>query len=319
MTPRQLESRIRGLRGSLRRLLALYGLSWVLGLVVPLIILAGLGDWLFHLDSVIRAAVLASLVGVALYMGYRRILRPLFVRFADLDMAMRIEERWPGLNDRLASTIQFVRLDANDERHGSPAMREATVRQAMEEASAIDFRQVIEPKPVLQAIGLAAAALCVGAVLFMTAPAPSRIAMRRLFVPFGGTNWPRQTHLALDATKTTLKVARGDSFTLSVKVRPGDKIPENATATYRFADGDETVEPLRSVAGGEFKGRIDAVSQPFQFSVAAGDDSVSVRDIAVQVVPPPAINALAIRLIAPDYTGIAARSARARADPVSRS
>ena len=65
---------------------------------------------------------------------------------------MRIEERWPGLNDRLASTIQFVRLDANDDRHGSPALREATVRQAVEEASTIDFREVIEPKPVILAL-----------------------------------------------------------------------------------------------------------------------------------------------------------------------
>ena len=79
-------------------------------------------------------------------------LRPLFVRFADLDIAMRIEERWPGLNDRLASTIQFLHLDADDDRYGSPALREATVRQAVEEASAIDFREVIEPKPVVQAL-----------------------------------------------------------------------------------------------------------------------------------------------------------------------
>ena len=134
MTPRQLESRIRALRGSVRRLLALHGLSWVLGLIVPLVILAGFADWLFHLDSVIRAALLAALVGAALYLGYRRVLRPLFVRFADLDIAMRIEERWPGLNDRLASTIQFLRLDADDDRYGSPALREATVRQAVEEA-----------------------------------------------------------------------------------------------------------------------------------------------------------------------------------------
>ena len=63
MTPRQLESRIKGLRSSLRRLLALHGLSWVLGLVVPLVILAGLADWLFHLDSVIRAVLLAALRG----------------------------------------------------------------------------------------------------------------------------------------------------------------------------------------------------------------------------------------------------------------
>ena len=80
-------------------------------------------------------------------------LRPLFVRFADLDIALRIEERWPGLNDRLASTIQFLRMDAGDDRYGSPALREATVRQAIEETSAIDFRQVIEPRPVVRAPG----------------------------------------------------------------------------------------------------------------------------------------------------------------------
>ena len=69
-------------------------------------------------------------------------LRPLVVRFADLDIALRIEERWPGLNDRLASTIQFLRLAADDERYGSPALREATVRQTIEETRAIDFREV---------------------------------------------------------------------------------------------------------------------------------------------------------------------------------
>ena len=94
MTPRQLESRIRALRGSLRRMLALHGFSWVLGVIVPLVILAGFCDWLFQLDSGIRVVLLAALVGAVGYLGYRRVLRPLFVRFADLDIAMRIEE--PG-------------------------------------------------------------------------------------------------------------------------------------------------------------------------------------------------------------------------------
>ena len=46
------------------------------------------------------------------------------------------------------------------------------------------------------------------------------------------------------------------------------------------------------------------MSQAFRFSVAAGDDSTSIRDIAVQVVPPPAMKSLAIRLNAPQYTGL---------------
>ena len=85
----------------------------------------------------------------------------------------------------------------------------------------------------------------------------------------------------------------------------GDKIPESAEATYLFADGETAGEPLRSMEGGEFRGRIDSVNQPFRFSVAAGDDATSIRDVAVKVVPPPTLKSLAIRVIAPAYTGIA--------------
>ena len=110
-------------------------------------------------------------------------------------------------------------------------LREATVRKAVEETSAIDFREVIEPRPVIKGLLAASSALLV-ATLVMLAPGTARIAMKRLFLPLSGTTWPQRTHLMLDEGQTTLKVARGDSFTLSVKVRPGDKIPESARATY---------------------------------------------------------------------------------------
>src|SRR5262249_42486294 len=159
------------------------------------------------------------------WLAFERIVRPLIVRFDDLDIALRIEERWPGLNDRLASTIQFLKLDSADDRLGSPALRDATVRKAVEEANAIDFRQVIEPKPVIRALVAALFAMLIAGALFATAPATARIALARLFTPFGKTSWPQRTHLLLDLTQTTLKVARGDPFALTVKVKPGDRIP----------------------------------------------------------------------------------------------
>ncbi len=202
MTARQLESRIKALRASVRRLLALHGICWVLGLLLPLVILAGLADWLFHLDAVIRAVLLAGL-GVALaYLCYRWVLRPLLIRFADLDIAMRIEERWPGLNDRLASTIQFLHLEAADDRYGSPALRDATVRQALAETDAIDFRQAIEPRPVARAAGMAAAALALGGLIVLTAPQVTRIALQRLMSPFGGPDWPQRHALRARRQRT---------------------------------------------------------------------------------------------------------------------
>ena len=308
MSERLLESRISALRGQVRRLLVFHGLSWLIAGVVPLVLLAGLADWLFHLDVFVRLALLLALGAVALWVVFKLVLRPLIVRFADLDIALRIEQRWPGLHDRLASTIQFLRLNPADDRYGSPALRAATIKQAIEETRAIDFREAIDYRPIVRAGSLAAAAVSLALLFGLFDPASTRLAMRRLFVPWGGDRWPQQTHLALSDTGTTLELARGDSFTLSVQVRPGDRIPETARVTYSFSDGEEITEPLRATEGGEFHGRIETVNQPFKFSVAGGDDVGSIRDIEVKVVPPPALNRLTIRLVSPKYTGIATQT-----------
>ena len=135
MHPSELESRIFQLRARVRRLLALHGLSLVVALLVPLVIVAVLADWLIHLDAAVRMALLLGLIGLGGWLAYRHVITPLVVRFRDLDIALRIERRWPGLNDRLASTVQFFRIAADDDRLGSPALREATVRQTMEETA----------------------------------------------------------------------------------------------------------------------------------------------------------------------------------------
>jgi hypothetical protein len=305
MNERLLESRIAALRGQVRRLLVLHGVSLVLAGLIPLLVLAGLLDWIFHLDIFVRVALLITLTGFTGWVGYRWIVRPMIVRFADLDIAMKIEQRWPGLHDRLASTIQFLRVKADDDRYGSSTLREATIRRAMQETESLDFREAIEYRPIYQAVGLATLALSVAAIIGLMAPGTARLALRRLLVPWGGDLWPQSTHLALNEAGTTLKIARGDAFTLSVKVKPGDTVPETARVHYHFTDGDESVEPLRSVEGGEFVGRLETVNQPFHFSVTGGDDLTSIRDVEVKVVPPPAINRLTVRLESPEYTGLA--------------
>ncbi|SIO67299.1 protein of unknown function [Singulisphaera sp. GP187] len=300
-----LESRIATLRAQVRRILALHGMSWVIGLVVPVIVIVGLLDWMVHLDPLVRLAALIGLIGFGLWLGFRHVIAPLIVRFPDLEIAMRIEERWPGLNDRLASTVQFLRMSGDDDRFGSPALREATIRQTLEETRSIDFREVIEPKPLVRALGAASAALMFGLVFLLAAPDLSSIALKRLFQPFGSTRWPQRTHLSLLRRETPGKVARGEPFTLGVSIAKGETVPASARATYRFSNGEVVTEPLRAVEGGIFRGRLETVERDFTFSVAAGDDSTSIRNVAVRVVPPPALKQVAIRMVPPAYTAIA--------------
>lgn len=303
----KLESRLAALRGQVRRLLLAHGSSLVLAATAPLVLAAGLADWAFHLDPVVRAALLATIAAVAAWIAWRRIVRPALTPFDDLDVAMRIEERWPGLEDRLASTVQFLRMKEDDPTSGSPALRRATIDRAMQEVEKLDFREAVDRRPIARAASLATAALLLAGSAVVVDPASAGIAARRLFNPFGAERWPQLTRLALDAGATTLKLARGDAFSLVVRAAEGSRVPPTARVAYRFDDGEVVSETLSTVEGGEFRGRIEAVERPFTFSVSGGDDSTSIRDVAVRVVTPPALVRADVRLVPPAYTGLPAQ------------
>src|SRR5262249_11770918 len=158
--------------------------------------------------------------------------------------------------------------ESDDDRFGSAALRAATVRQTLEETESLDFRQVVEPRPMVRALALAVGSLVLAGGVYALSPSLSTIPMRGLFNPFGPGRWPQQTHLSLIEGETLRTVARGDVFTLGVKVGKGERPPISAKAVYRFDDGETETESLRAIEGGIFRGRIESVNRPFSFSVA---------------------------------------------------
>ena len=301
------ESRIGALRGRVRRLLALHGVSYLVAGTVAAVVVACAADWLIHLAAEVRLALLVGVVGLAGYLLVRRVLLPLIVRFRDLDIALRIEERWPGLNDRLASTVQFLRVSESEPEAaiGSKALRDATVKETLEQIKGIDFRQAVDPRPVRVAAGWAVVALALVGGIVSAQPGLSRIAALRLFRPFGPDTWPRQTHLTI-LDETPRKIARGMSFALAVGIAPGERMPSTARVSYTYPDGETASEPLRPAADDTFRGRIETVSRPFTFQVEAGDDVTDRR--SVEVVAPPSLTREVVRLVAPPYTGLATQT-----------
>ena len=304
MTRDDLLIRISALRGRIRRLLATYGLARVAALFIGILLLAGWADWAVHLASPIRLLEFLGTI-VALSWSIRKFfLKPLLANFDDLALALKIEDRWPGLQDRLASAVEFLELptDQKTSDNASPELRKRVIEQAYKEVESIDFTQAIDNRPARQSLKFLGIATAVALFSVALGPQSTQLAMLRFFNPLGGPEWPKATQLKW--LEVTPKVALGEPWSLIVKVEDGFTIPSSAVAEFTFADGEKAEEPLRVVDGGEFRGRLESVTQSFKVRVRAGDDLTEIKP--VEAVTPPRLADLKIQVQPPAYTGLPA-------------
>ncbi len=215
---------------------------------------------------------------------------PLVVRFADLDIALRIEERWPGLNDRLASTVQFLGRRGATRPTSWGRRPSATPRSSRPSprSETIDFRQAADPRATRKAVAWAVALLALVGAVVAAEPALSGIALRRLVRPFGPDQWP-QADPPDGPRRDPPEDRPGDAVHPGRRPWPrGSGCRPPPGSPTRYPDGETATEPLRPSDDGTFRGRVDTVPRPFTFRVAAGDDVTDRIDVAV--VPPPSFD-----------------------------
>ena len=145
--------------------------------------------------------------------------------------------------------------------------------------------------------------MSVAGILIVLDPLASRIAVARLVNPLGNTAWPRTTHLMV--RQPVERVARGRAFEIEVVDAQGARLPPEVRIHYRFAGPDgaavEETDRMRYVDGA-MAARRENVLRPFSYRVEGGDDQ-SMPWCDVQVVEPPAVESVSVRLIPPAYTG----------------
>ncbi len=150
------------LRRRLRFVVLMRGIGWLFAIVLITGILGGYLDWLVHLPEIVRVFILSfALVGAG-YVLLRYLLVPMLQRTDNLSLALQIEERFPSLNDSLASTVQFLEQSAGGHRsNDSSKLRLETARQVMTKMGQYDFRRVIDSRGLVPAVtcGIGAVAI----------------------------------------------------------------------------------------------------------------------------------------------------------------
>lgn len=298
-----LQQRIAGVRSRARRLAALYGASCIVAAVVGAAVLLGAADYLIRFqDPGIRVICTLVVLGVVAWTCYRHLYLPLATQLRDVDVAARLQQRFPQLEDRLLSSVEFLGQAEDDPLAGSAGLRRAVISQTTAEADRLDFHDVLDVRPPLRAAMVTVVLCLVAAILVAVRPSAAAIAVARLANPFG-VPWPQRTHLKLH--KQVTRVARGQAFEVEVVAEPGTALPEEVRIHYRFEAPDgsviEETEPMHP-ASDAVVARRENVVRPFSYRVEGGDDN-SMPWVSVEVVEPPQIESLAVRLVPPEYTG----------------
>ena len=335
MTNHDLRQQLLQLRKRVRQLLALYGVSWLVAVVFGGVFLAGFLDWLIQIDDPGIRLILGCLVLTAsAWIAWRLLITPLRRTLSDIDIALRIEKRYPGFRDSFASTVQFLKGEC-DARVGSPDLQRQVVEQTLRHVRQLRVEELVETRPIRRAVMVAIGVCLVTAVVAGFNQANAATALHRLLFPFSERPWPKKTRLVLlDEQFQTLKtqlephrVARGDQLDLYVENERGplpsdvklqirleppqpivaetepDKIEQNAA-------NDVREETLRTTTRQDENGKSRSVGvvqmRPVEdrlwFRAVGGDDH-EMPWHEIEVVPPPQIETLHVTLTPPEYLG----------------
>jgi hypothetical protein len=316
-TAAALVERIGLVRRRARLTVCLRGVAWLVAITGGLLVLAGLADRTVHFDDpTLRLGLLAGIVVATAASAWRLVVAPLVVPLSDLALALRIEERFPGFEERLASSLQFQNSDRAAV-FGSPDLQGRVIAETLERANRLDFRDVVRFSYVRTGAIAAAFTVLLAAGLAWHSPGDAAVAFRRLFVPYSAPAWPRSTNLRLltvdfqpidPRTDSPLKVVRGRKLELLVEDRQG-RLPDDVTLAYRLPDEPVLRETLRHASLRDRTGTVHDVCLvslpadrgPVWFRALGGDDE-TMPELEMRVVLPPVLETLKLTLTPPRYT-----------------
>ncbi len=300
---------IKALRRRLYGLILMRGFGLCL-LTVGLWVGASLAmDWTFRWPWGQRVVLLGMGVGLAGWVGYRRLWKPLSQTVSDGQLAVWVEGAYPRLAGRwLAAT------ELNEEvgrRQGASAELVAAAVRAGEGAGGdgeVMMSRVIRPAYAARARGQGLLGVMVGLAVVLAGVLPgSRETMGIWWqrnVVLWEVNWPTRTMLTLMSVGgQEVMHPRGDDWELLVKAE--GRLPGRVIAEMVVMDDEGTKserQELLAMGGGIYRLGVRNVVEEMRVKVSGGD-AVS-GWVKVKPVDRPTVKSLVMRANPPGYTGL---------------
>ncbi len=304
MPQHPLQQLVLRIRRSWNRRLALELLAWGIAGGLLTVLLAGSADYSFRsVDRGLRVLLSAALLGGFGWLGWALFRRWRRRRWSEFRASLGLQEAFPQLGDRLASSLEFLRQDESENLAGSVAMRRAVVLETTAAMEQLPVERVGGNPRLANALAAALVMTLLAAGVALWRPQDTLTAIARLAAPWGGHEWPRRH--SLEFVNPPRLIARGQPFEVAIVDTQGE-IPADTRIEYRYLlDGrrrHDTDLPQR--VGDTLVARRDKIMRDFEFR-ATGGDHHSMPWHPIEVVDPPSLDTLEIVVHPPTYSGLA--------------
>jgi hypothetical protein len=295
-----IQKKIKAVRTSLKSIFALQGI----GTVVVTVGLCGVGmflfDYLAPLPALARFVLLCLAFSVCAIVLWRSLLVPVFRRVVDDEVAIAVERKYPELNDRLISSVQFERTQEDEGFFNSPELVAATISETQEIVKPMRFSGVFSISGLVKIWLLCALIVVVIASFCAAEPGFVRIFLVRYLRPFSAPEWPR--YCELEGVSIPKTIAKGDD--LEVELRSVGRRHPGTVTIYSKARSQDYYDSALMLRYGvsSFKKVFENVNEPFKFYAVGGDARTPVYEIDVKVRP--FVETILLWFEFPAYTGI---------------
>lgn len=273
------------LRRRLRRVLLLDGVATLLVLLLGGLALAVALDWIWSVPAAVRLVFLVALVAVVAVAATRRLVRPLSRPMDDRVLAGLAERRLPELDGRLLTQVDGIELGEHDARVLRERLGGGTVA-------------TLVPAPDLPGRMTVAALVLAAAVLVVVmAPQVTQDGLRRLLLPFGGTEWERASRLAGEVDAPV--VAEDQPVVVRVRREQGPSAPMQLSWS-NLATPALSESRMLSGLSGPWSQALNLPPGAYRLRAESGD--ARPLDLHVLVVRRPQLANVSVTLTPPAYT-----------------
>lgn len=305
-----LERLIGRLRGRLTRQIWTHGSGSVLAVVAVWLAFAFFADWALHVPPAVRWLHLGVLFALPAFVLWRELFRPLSRRPGRDGLAILLERSEPELHELFVTSVQ---LQEADEPEGHPELVARVHHEAESRARDFPLTGVLDERRPRRRLLVGGGLAALAAIAALASPATSTIFFQRLFG--GDVPWPQRTQLALKLPNLDdgavlsstdelmlVRVARGTD--VAVLVEATGVVPEEVTLHFR--SGQKVM--LGSSGDGLFRTLLRSAQEDLEFWATGGDDRDGEPRVQVEVLEPPDVSALAVRVEPPAYSGLEPRT-----------